>query len=109
MHPSPSESSAHVTTDAAARYAKQLASHLGGKVPAEEVSDGWRLSIAGGTCTLRPTADALVIGANAPDAESLARVEDVVGRHLVRFGARAGLVVDWSTGTRHEATPPEHP
>jgi hypothetical protein len=31
----------------------------------------------------------------APDAESLARIEDVLGRHLARFGQRQELTVTW--------------
>ena len=103
------QSTASVPTDAAARYAKQLASHLGRRIEAEPVGDGWLLRIGSGTCELRPEADALVLSATAPDAETLATVEDVVGRHLVRFGARAGLSVEWSSGTRNQAVPPETP
>lgn len=101
------ESTARVPTDASARYAKQLASHLGRRIEVEAVGDGWRLRIGGGTCELLPRTDALLLSATAPDAESLAAVEDVVGRHLVRFGARAGLSVEWSSGTRNEAVPAE--
>lgn len=109
MTPTSLDSTARVVTEASARYAKQLASHLGRRVEAEAVGDGWLLRIGGGTCELRPEADALVLSASAPDVETLATVEDVVGRHLVRFGARAGLVVEWSSGTRNEAVPPEEP
>ena len=42
--------------------------------------------------------DALVLRAEAADEETLAKVEDVAGRHLVRFGQRDELVVDWSRG-----------
>lgn len=107
MSTTPLESIARVPTDAAARYAKQLASHLGRRIEAEPVGDGWLLRIGAGTCELRPEAEALVLSASAPDPETLATLEDVVGRHLVRFGARAELVVEWSTGTRNEAVPEE--
>jgi hypothetical protein len=107
MTGTPIQSTASVPTDAAARYAKQLASHLGRKIEAEPVGDGWLLHIAGGTCELLPRPDALVLSATAPDAETLATVEDVVGRHLVRFGARAELSVEWSSGTRNDAVPAE--
>ena len=48
----------------------------------------------------RPDDHLLVLEATAPDAAALERVEDVVGRQLVRFGARSELVVEWSTGAR---------
>ena len=89
-----------VTTDAPARYAKQLLSHVGRKATVEELddgSDGGRLVFSYGTGTLRAHDGRLVIEAAADDAESLAHVEDVLGRHLERFGARHQLTV---TGQR---------
>jgi hypothetical protein len=91
-------STAIVATDAARRYAKQLLAHLGRKTTVEEIDgepDGGRLVFAYGSATLRPAADHLLLDAFATDMESLARVEDVLGRHLERFGARNELVVTW--------------
>lgn len=91
-------STAVVATDAAARYAKQLLAHLGRKNPVEALDGGcWRLRFAYGTGTVRPDAERLVLEAEAADAPSLARVQDVLGRHLERFGARRALSVRWST------------
>ncbi len=92
-------SSAVVATDAPARYAKQLLSHLGRKNTVESLDDapeGGRLVFAYGTATLRPGDGQLQLDASAPDEEGLAHVEDVVKRHLERFGTRAELTVDWS-------------
>ena len=91
-------STAVVATDAAARYAKQLLAHLGRKNPVEAIDGGSRrLRFAYGTGTVRWDADRLVLDAEAADAASLARVQDVLGRHLERFGARRVLSVRWST------------
>lgn len=87
-----------VATDAGARYAKQLLAHIGRKVtvePVEGVPDGGRLRFAYGTGTVLPVPEGLQLVAEAPDADSLARVQDVLGRHLERFGARRELVVHW--------------
>ena len=92
-------SSAIVATDAPARYAKQLLSHLGRKNTVEPVDgapDGGRLVFAYGTASLSPQDGALQIEAAAPDEEGLDHVEDVVKRHLERFGARNELVVVWA-------------
>jgi hypothetical protein len=89
-------STADVATDAAPRYAKQLASHLGRKAPVEELPDGgFRLTIGTGHGVLEPQPDRLVLRATAPDLESLGVVQDVLGRHLVRFGRRNELTVTW--------------
>ncbi|MFC0865540.1 DUF2218 domain-containing protein [Sphaerimonospora cavernae] len=89
-------STALVVTDAAERYAKQLASHLGRKIEVEELPDGVRrLVFAKGEAVLTPEPARLVMRADAEDAASLAVVEDVVGRHLERFGQRNELAVTW--------------
>ena len=91
-------STAVVPTDAAARYAKQLQAHLGRKAGVEPVDgepDGGPLRLSGGTGIVRPRADHLLLEAIAVDAESLAQVEDILGRHLERFGARRELTVSW--------------
>lgn len=53
------------------------------------------MTLSAGTGIVRPQADHLRLEAVAPDAESPAVVEDVLGRHLERFGARRELRVDW--------------
>jgi uncharacterized protein len=92
-------STAVVPTEAAVRYAKQLLAHLGRKNPIEPVDgapDGGRLVFAYGSGTVRPEDGRLVLVAVAADDESLARVQDVLGRHLERFGARRELTVRWT-------------
>jgi len=91
-------STAVVPTDAAVRYAKQLLAHLGRKAGVEALDgepDGGRLTLSAGTGIVRPRADHLVMEAIAVDVEALAVVEDVLGRHLERFGARRELTVSW--------------
>ncbi|MFJ2781613.1 MULTISPECIES: DUF2218 domain-containing protein [unclassified Kitasatospora] len=89
-------SEARVTTDRSARYAKQLASHMGRKIEAhwsEETGRG-TLTFGAGTATLEATPDALLLAVEG-ETEKLPGLEDVVGRHLVRFGSRDELVVEW--------------
>lgn len=88
-------SSAHVATDRPARYAKQLVAHLTRRASGEwddAASDGW-LQFDAGRVTLHAADGALDLHVVGDD---LARLEDVVGRHLVRFGARDELVVKWT-------------
>ncbi|MGJ5829415.1 DUF2218 domain-containing protein [Streptomyces ossamyceticus] len=85
-----------VATDAAPRYAKQLASHFGGKIPTEETSDGGhRLTFQQTDVLLEPAGDHLLIRVTAPDASTLTAIENVVGSHLERFGRRNELTVVW--------------
>ncbi|QJY48908.1 DUF2218 domain-containing protein [Pseudonocardia broussonetiae] len=94
-------STASVTTDAPARYAKQLLSHLGRKntvEPLDGAPEGGRLVFAYGVGTVQPGDGALLLGAEAEGAEDLAHVEDVLARHLERFGAKRELTVTWEAG-----------
>ena len=56
-----------------------------------------------GTGTARPEDNHLVLEAAAEDPDSLAHVEDVLGRHLERFGAKRELVVTWQRGSADSA------
>ncbi len=85
--------SASVATDAGARYAKQLASHLGHKAEVLEEPEGTRIVIAGGVCLLVVTTTSLELHAQAPAREQLDRVTTVIGSHLERFGQRNELRV----------------
>jgi hypothetical protein len=88
-----------VSTDASERYGKQLLSHLGHKVRMEPLPDrpapAGRLLFAYGVGTVLPMPGRLVLRATAANLESLARVQDVLQRHLEKFGARRELAVTW--------------
>jgi hypothetical protein len=88
-----------VSTDASERYGKQLLSHLGHKVRMEPLPDrpapAGRLVFAYGVGTVLPMPGQLVLRATAANLESLARVQDVLQRHLEKFGARRELAVTW--------------
>jgi hypothetical protein len=92
------DSIAKVATERPERYLKQLVSHLGNKVETEMTEDGrsGSLTFTSGTCELAAEPGTLVMTAQAEDIELLARVQDVVARHLVRFGTKDELVVEWS-------------
>jgi hypothetical protein len=92
----PLRARADVATRAPERYAKQLVSHLGRRV--EWTTDGpmSTATIAGGTGVVEVGDGVLTLRAEAVDAEALERVQDVLGRHLERFGQRNELVVTWA-------------
>jgi len=87
---------ADVATDAPARYAKQLVSHLGRRVEWRTDGPVSTATIAGGTGIVEVGDGVVVLRARATDPESLERVQDVLGRHLERFGQRNELVVSWA-------------
>ena len=72
-------SRADVPTDAPARYAKQLVSHLGRRVPFTEDSDGaWTTIVGDARGRIVVGDDVLTLRAEAPDAETLSRIEHVL-------------------------------
>jgi hypothetical protein len=95
-----------VMTDASNRYAKQLLAHLGHKVHVEPLpgrpAPAGRLVFSYGTGTVVPLDGRLVLEASAEDTESLLHVEDVLQRHLIKFGARRELVVAWDEPVRSD-------
>ncbi len=89
-------SHADVRTDAPARYAKQLVSHLGRKAPFTEEADGaWTITVGDARGRIAVGDDVLSLYVEAADVETLDRLEHALGSHLERFGARAGLTVAW--------------
>jgi hypothetical protein len=89
-------STARVATDRPMRYVEQMCTHLGHKMRTELAEGTGVIRHHAGTCRLRAEDGVLVLDAIADTAENLRRVQDVVARHLERFGARDGLTVTWS-------------
>ena len=103
-------SSAVVATDKAARYARQLVSHLGrrnGGEWSETDGRGW-IDLGDGRTEVSTETGDLALSVSTDDGD-LDRLEDVVGRHLVRFGARDELRVQWSRADGSPGTTQEAP
>jgi hypothetical protein len=89
---------AEVRTPKASGYLQQLCKHFGHKLPVRFDDCAGRIEFPMGVCTLEAAPDAgiLTLRASAASPEDLARLEDVVARHLVRFAFREALEVAWS-------------
>lgn len=85
------------TTDRPARYAKQLTKHMSRRHGGEwndELMTGW-INFEVGKAQLACTESGIVITLTAQNPEDQARLEDVIGRHLEKFGAKDNLVLTW--------------
>lgn len=101
--PEPITSEALVKTERAFRYGKQLASHLGRRATTEWDDESGSGSVQfghGGRAELVAEPDGLRMSVTAAPS-SIERLEGVLGRHLVRFGARDELRADF---TRSDGT-----
>jgi hypothetical protein len=91
-----SNSTATVTTDRPQRYGKQLVSHLSRRSEGtwdDQAQTGF-IQFGSGRVDLSCSDDALLLSLVTDDSD-LDQLEDVVGRHLVRFGTRDELIVSW--------------
>ncbi len=88
---------ARVSTTVPRRYLGQLCKHFEHKRPVTCAADNaeGRIEFEIGTCTLDAGADTLNLHAEAPDAERLERLQDVVARHLLRFAFREPPEIVW--------------
>ncbi len=105
-------SRADVATDAPARYAKQLVSHLGRKLvfTGDGVTAPATAVIGAATAGIVVGEGVLTLEAAGDDEESVARVEHVLGSHLERFAQREALTVRWvrdAGAPTLTTTPPE--
>jgi hypothetical protein len=92
----PLSASGFVLTSRPERYIKQLLSHFGNKVETELTDEGGRLQFDFGVCDLKAAPTGIELIGIAEDAAQLAILKDVVGRHLIRFGANDELTVSWT-------------
>ncbi len=94
-------STASVATERPSRYAKQLAAHLSRRLTTSWDEDSGRGSVelGDGRAELTAVDGALDLRIESDDLD---RFEDVLGRHLVRFGKKDELIVQW---TRDDGTP----
>lgn len=108
-------SEAFVDTDRAQRYLAQLVKHLThrpGGIHTE--SDGDRhlvAAVGAGACSMRADPMGLQLRAEAPDTETLDRIQRGVAGRLEQIGRRDGLVVHRTpapAGPPH-TSPPAHP
>jgi len=107
----PATSSASVATDRPGRYGKQLAAHLARRSTTEwdeATGAGW-IQFTGGRAALTAGDGTLDLHLTATEPEHLAVLEGVVGRHLVRFGARDELLVRWVRADGTAGTVQENP
>jgi uncharacterized protein len=88
-------SRAEVATDKPVAYMRQLCKHFGHKVDASFGEDSGYIQFDFGRCELYTNDGALTLDVSAADAESVHRMEQVIGSHLERFGRRDGLSVAW--------------
>jgi len=83
-------------TTHADRYLAALCTHFAAKVPARQTGRCGHITLPFGICDLTADDDGLAMAAKAKDALSLARVVEVMTRHVERFAFRENPHLDWT-------------
>ena len=91
-------SEARIALDQPARYLGQLCKHFAHKLPVTLEEARGSIAFPMGTCRLEAAEGLLLLRAEADGAEALERLQEVVGRHLLRFAFRAPPAIDWRPG-----------
>jgi hypothetical protein len=84
-----------VNTDKAERLMKALCNHFSNKTSAHYEGDKGYVEFRDGKCELTATASTLTLQVEAQNAESHARLAQVVGDHLQRFTPGEDLAIRW--------------
>ncbi|MYZ46781.1 DUF2218 domain-containing protein [Propylenella binzhouense] len=87
-----------VATANASKYLQQLSKHFAHKVAVEYDPHSARIGFPFGSCRMRADERALEIACEAPNAEALARSQQVIDDHLVRFAWRERPEIVWRSG-----------
>jgi hypothetical protein len=97
-------SQARAATSSASRYLVQLCKHWSHKFPVEYTPAWGRVPFpSGAVCTFEARDGSLAMTVDAPDEETLVRMQTVVGEHLKRFAFREDLgEINWTRRSREQ-------
>lgn len=90
------EAEAHIQSEKAERYLAQLCKHFAHKVEAEWQNGQGHVDFGFGTCALKAADGFLRVACKADTDDHLRRVKYILEDHIVRFGWRESLSVEWS-------------
>jgi len=90
------QSVAKIESDRASIYLQQLCKHFAHKLPVEFTPERGQIAFSAGTCRLEAADGVLTIWADAEDPAGVARLQDVIERHLLRFAFREPPAFAWS-------------
>jgi uncharacterized protein len=89
------QSVAEIATPQAEQYLAQLCKHFQHKLPATYDEHAGHIPFPIGDCRLRAGDGTLTLALESADHAQLAKLEEVVASHLLRFAFREKLSVDW--------------
>lgn len=92
---SPLTATAHVATPKASRYLKALCNHFDRKAVASYQDNYGVIAFSFGKCHLQANNENLILHVGAETPDEFERVKNVMANHLIRFGNKEELQVNW--------------
>lgn len=92
------QSTATAPTENASRYLQQLCKHWSHKCETDFTPESGTVAFPEhrGTLALQASNTSLTMHLTVPDASNLAKMQDVVDKHLLRFAFREELTITWA-------------
>lgn len=87
-----------VSTKLGSKYLQQLCKHFSHKVTVDFNPETARVDFPFGLCFMVATDNSLTFYIQSPKPEGLMRTQAVIDDHLLRFGFREELVIEWQDG-----------
>lgn len=88
---------AHITIEGPSRYLQQLCRHFASKLPTTHTRQRGQIVFAAGTCKLEAQDDLLIMAVEAEDEANVAKLEDLVARHLECFAFHNRPTISWAS------------
>jgi uncharacterized protein len=90
-------SEARITIEGPSRYLQQLCRHFAPKLPTTHTRQRGQIVFATGTCKLEAQDDLLIMAVEAEDEASVARLEELVARHLECLAFHRRPTISWAS------------
>ena len=88
-------SEAKVMMERPERYAKQLASHMGHRVPFEKIGDSYEAKFGETLGQLEPGAGFLLMRVSGATQDDLTGPQSALEKHLRQFAKDQDLIIEW--------------
>ncbi|KPA22178.1 hypothetical protein shim_16250 [Shimia sp. SK013] len=92
------QNTATAATENASRYLQQLCKHWSHKCETEFSPEAGTVVFPEnrGTLSMQASESSLTMTISVPDPTNLAKMQDVVDKHLLRFAFREDLAINWA-------------
>ncbi len=88
-------SKAIIDTEQGSNYIGKLCRHFRHKIETSYSENSGKAIFPKGVCEMNATPQQLVFEIDAPDLETVEKIQGVIDRHLIKFAFRESLTITW--------------